>query len=60
MLWWEAFAVLAAEVVAHFLPKLVQLHNYSQANSLRQKMYNWQTLNRACVELQGGWVACLL
>lgn len=39
-------AVLAAELVAHYFPKLVELHNYSSANSLRQKLYNWATLNR--------------
>lgn len=37
--------VLAAEVVAHFLPKLVELHNYPAANSMQQKLYNWDTLN---------------
>eukprot|EP00033_Pygsuia_biforma_P001578 GCRY01001777.1.p1 GENE.GCRY01001777.1~~GCRY01001777.1.p1 ORF type:complete len:228 (+),score=16.89 GCRY01001777.1:144-827(+) len=39
-------AVLAAEVVHHFLPKLVELHNYSPANSVSQKLYNWETLNQ--------------
>lgn len=38
--------VLAAEMVAHYFPKLVELHNYSSANSLRQKLYNWATLNQ--------------
>ena len=38
-------AVLVAEVIAHFYPRLVELHNYSSANSLSQKMYNWNTLN---------------
>ncbi|KAG2443154.1 hypothetical protein HYH02_009565 [Chlamydomonas schloesseri] len=37
--------VLMAEVVHHFYPKLVELHNYSSANGLQQKMYNWNTLN---------------
>ena len=37
--------VLAAEVVHHFLPKLVELHNYSPANSTQQKMDNWRTVN---------------
>lgn len=37
--------VLTAEVAYHFFPKLVQLHNYSAANSFAQKMYNWNTLN---------------
>ena len=38
--------VLVAEVVHHYFPKLVELHNYSAANSVRQKLYNWATLNR--------------
>jgi len=38
--------VLLAEVVAHFLPKLVEIHNYSPAHSATQKMYNWNTLNQ--------------
>jgi hypothetical protein len=37
---------MAAEVIRHFLPKLVELHNYSAANSVSQKFYNWKTLNR--------------
>jgi type VI protein secretion system component VasA len=39
-------AVLLAEVVHHYFPKYVELHNYSAANSVRQKLYNWSTLNR--------------
>ncbi|KAI8811727.1 hypothetical protein BJ742DRAFT_706288 [Cladochytrium replicatum] len=38
--------VAAAEVVRHYLPKLVDLHNYSSANSVGQKLYNWNTLNQ--------------
>ncbi|XP_028825623.1 sperm flagellar protein 1 isoform X2 [Denticeps clupeoides] len=38
--------VMAAEVVKHFFPKLVDLHNYTAANSTRQKRSNWSTLNR--------------
>lgn len=38
--------VLMAEVVRHFFPKVVQLHNYSAASSQKQKMYNWNTLQR--------------
>ncbi|MEW5307052.1 MAG: hypothetical protein WDW38_002120 [Sanguina aurantia] len=37
--------VLMAEIVQHYFPKLVELHNYSSANGLAQKMYNWNTLN---------------
>lgn len=38
--------VLVAEVVKHFLPHLVELHNYSAAHSIQQKTYNWNTLNQ--------------
>ena len=37
--------VLVAEVVKHFFPSMVELHNYSQAHSQSQKTYNWNTLN---------------
>jgi hypothetical protein len=36
---------LIAEVVKHFHPQLVDLHNYSNAHSVQQKTYNWTTLN---------------
>eukprot|EP00936_MAST-01D_sp_MAST-1D-sp1_P002628 g2628.t1 len=38
--------VLVAEMVAHYFPRLVELHNYSSANSAQQKAYNWATLNQ--------------
>ncbi|XP_067876734.1 sperm flagellar protein 1 isoform X1 [Heterodontus francisci] len=38
--------VMVAEVVKHFLPKLVEIHNYIPANSTQQKLSNWQILNR--------------
>ncbi|XP_051946465.1 sperm flagellar protein 1 isoform X2 [Xyrauchen texanus] len=38
--------VMAAEVVRHFFPKLVELHNYTPAHSTQQKLCNWSTLNR--------------
>ncbi|XP_078145012.1 sperm flagellar protein 1 [Centroberyx gerrardi] len=38
--------VMAAEVVKYFFPKLVELHNYSPANSTQQKLSNWNILNR--------------
>ena len=37
--------VLLAEIIKHSLPKLVDMHNYSQAHSVSQKTYNWNTLN---------------
>ncbi|XP_076830516.1 sperm flagellar protein 1 [Brachyhypopomus gauderio] len=38
--------VMTAEVVKHFFPKLVELHNYTPAHSTQQKLTNWATLNR--------------
>ena len=40
------FLVLIAEVLKHYLPQLVELHNYSNAHSIQQKSYNWNTLNQ--------------
>ena len=36
-----ADGVLVAEIVAHYFPRLVELHNYSGANGYAQKIYNW-------------------
>lgn len=38
--------VLVAEIVNHFCPKIIDIHNYSAANATQQKMYNWNTLNQ--------------
>jgi hypothetical protein len=38
--------VLMAEISAQYIPKFVELHNYSAAHSMQQKLYNWNTLNR--------------
>lgn len=38
--------VMFAEVVQYFLPRLVELHNYIPANSVKQKRQNWQLLWR--------------
>ena len=45
--------VLVAEVIAHFYPKLVELHNYSGANAMSPKVYNWQTLNTRALKKLG-------
>ena len=41
--------VLVAEIVYHFIPKLVEIHNYSAANSSQKKLYNWDTLNSTLI-----------
>lgn len=38
--------VLTAQILKNFFPKHVELHNYINANSVQQKMSNWDTLNR--------------
>mmetsp|Transcript_5922 Transcript_5922/g.10723 ORF Transcript_5922/g.10723 Transcript_5922/m.10723 type:complete len:241 (-) Transcript_5922:84-806(-) len=48
-----ADGVLFAEVVNHFYPRLVEMHNYSSANSHTQKMYNWNTLNTKVLKKLG-------
>ena len=39
-------SVLAAEVCKHYVPKLVELHNYVGAHAVGKKVTNWQLLNR--------------
>eukprot|EP01137_Pigoraptor_chileana_P018025 Opistho-2@76906 len=38
--------VMVAETVKHFIPRLVELHNYVPSLSSSQKMSNWNTLNQ--------------
>lgn len=37
--------MVMAELVAHFNPKIVELHNYIATGSLSQKVNNWKILN---------------
>lgn len=45
--------VLLAEVVAAYFPQLVELHNYTAANSVKQKIYNFETLNQRVLKRLG-------
>ncbi|XP_074643995.1 sperm flagellar protein 1-like isoform X2 [Tubulanus polymorphus] len=38
--------VLVAEMIKHYFPRLVELHNYVPANATKQKEENWHLLNR--------------
>jgi len=38
--------VLMAEIIKHFAPKLIEVHNYITTNNSKQKENNWNTLNR--------------
>ena len=41
-----ADGVLVAEIVCHYFPKMIELHNYSNANGYAQKIYNWYVRHR--------------
>lgn len=45
--------VLLAEVVAVYFPHLVEIHNYPAANSQKQKIYNFETLNNRVLKKLG-------
>ena len=38
--------MLVAEVLKHFVPSIVDLHNYTNTNSAQMKTSNWTTLNQ--------------
>lgn len=42
-----------AEVVAHFIPRLVEVHNYQFTSSVSIKEYNWATLNKKVFKKMG-------
>ncbi|XP_029788676.1 uncharacterized protein LOC115286030 isoform X2 [Suricata suricatta] len=41
--------VMLAEIVKHFYPRLVDLHNYVPTCNTDRKLSNWSTLNSVCV-----------
>lgn len=41
-----ADGVLVAEVIAHYFPQRVEVHNYVPSSSRQGKLTNWATLNR--------------
>lgn len=45
--------VMLAEVIAAYFPQLVELHNYAPASSLKQKIYNFETLNQRVLKKLG-------
>ena len=48
-----ADGVLVAELIHHFAPSMVEMHNYSPGNSFAHKMYNWETLNTKALRKLG-------
>ena len=47
------------EVAHYFFPTRCDLHNYSSANSLDQKRYNWNTLNVKVLKKLGSPLASI-
>jgi len=45
--------VLTGEIVAHYFPRIIELHSYPAANSYSQKSYNWNTLNQKVFKKMG-------
>jgi hypothetical protein len=37
--------VMIAEIISHYFPKLVEMHNYITSTSATTKLANWNTLN---------------
>ena len=52
-----ADGLLLAEVVKHYFPRLVELHNYPAAHSVQQRVVNWKTLNTKVFRRMGFQVA---
>jgi hypothetical protein len=44
---------MLAEVIAAYFPQLVEIHNYPAANSVKQKVYNFETLNTRVLKKLG-------
>eukprot|EP00042_Codosiga_hollandica_P024743 m.105909 g.105909 ORF g.105909 m.105909 type:complete len:319 (+) comp51664_c0_seq2:113-1069(+) len=38
--------VMLAEIIHHFLPSKIEVHNYTPANATKQKQENWRLLNQ--------------
>ena len=47
-----ADGVLMAEIVSHYFPKLVELHNYIPSTAAATKLANWNTLNSKAFLMQ--------
>jgi uncharacterized coiled-coil protein SlyX len=46
-------AVLVSEIINYIYPNMVETHNYSPTNSVAQKMYNWETMNKKVFKKMG-------
>jgi hypothetical protein len=44
---------MMAELIAHYYPKKVELHNYPTTNTVTKKVQNWNTLNTKVLKKLG-------
>lgn len=48
-----ADGLMMAELIHHYSPRLVSVHNYPPANSITKKVENWNTLNARVLKKLG-------
>ena len=46
-------ALMMAELIHHYYPKRVELHNYPSTNTASKKTENWNTLNNKVLKKMG-------
>jgi hypothetical protein len=44
-------ALMMAETIHQFFPKLIELHNYTPTNAIKSKLANWKTLNSIFLDI---------
>ena len=45
--------LMMAELIHHYYPKKVELHNYPATNTVTKKIQNWNTLNSKVLKKMG-------
>jgi len=45
--------VMLAELIYHYHPKIISVHNYPATNSVSKKIENWKTLNNKVLKKIG-------
>ncbi len=45
--------LMMAELIGHYYPKRVELHNYPSTNTVTKKIQNWNTLNNKVLKKMG-------
>jgi hypothetical protein len=45
--------VMMAELIHHYHPKIISVHNYPNTNSVSKKIENWKTLNNKVLKKIG-------